>query len=101
MPDIPFTQFLLPDGRQKAVTIDRPREVAERVQFMIKMGCRFEIEMLSTGEISLAVEHGDDTYAIEIVPNGPEVPLAVDRIVRDGYAQMQREAARPPRKTSL
>jgi hypothetical protein len=96
MSAIPFTQFMMPNGRQVPVTIDRPREIADRAAFLISQGCRFEIEMLRTGEISMAVEHGDDTWAIEIVPNGPEVLPAVDRIVVDAYMVLQREASRPP-----
>lgn len=79
---IPFTQFLMPDGRRTSVEIDRPEEVESIAQRLILFGCRFEIEMLRTGEISMTVERGEDeTLAIEVCPNGPDVPVCVDRLV--------------------
>lgn len=79
---IPFTQFLMPDGRRTHVEIDRPPEIEAKAHSLIQCGCRFEIEMLRTGQISMTVERGEDeTLAIEVCPNGPDVPVCVDRIV--------------------
>lgn len=84
---VPFTQFLRPDGRQQSVTIDRPTEVVEAAQQLIARGCRFEIELLRTGEVSMeccrTVDGETQTLAMEIVANGPPVCDAVDRLVRD------------------
>lgn len=80
---IPFTQYLLPDGRQREVFIDRPEKIEAQAQLIIKRGLRFECEMLTDGEVSLTIhdpKKGED-IAIEIVPNGTEVPKAVDRLV--------------------
>ena len=93
--EIPFVQFLRPNGRQVRITIDtrvlHPGESAETdqlVQRILAAGYRFEAEVLSTGEASFEclkdVPDPDcnDTVAMEIVPNGPEVPAAVLRLVR-------------------
>jgi hypothetical protein len=37
--------------------------------------------MLTTGEISLTIADDDGDVDIEVVPNGPEVPAAVDRLI--------------------
>jgi len=79
---IPFTQYLRPDGRKRDVTIERSPEVEALAQRFIASGGKFECEELRTGEASFtAVKYGRDV-AIELVPNGPAVPAAVDRVVR-------------------
>jgi hypothetical protein len=83
MERIPFTQYLLPDGRTRPTAFDAPDDVAARARAIIAAGHRFECEVLTTGEVSLTihdVENGED-LAIEVVPNGPEVPEAVVRLV--------------------
>ena len=82
---IHFTQFVRPNGRQQITGIDRPPDVEAQAAKIIAAGGRFEIEVLTTGEISLeaVIDEDDDirSLAIEICENGPEVPLAVDRLV--------------------
>lgn len=81
MPEIHFTQFMRPAGRPVDVSIDRPTPVAALAERLIQRGYGFECEQLSTGEVSLTIvdEHGDQD--IEIVANGPDVPLAIDRMI--------------------
>ena len=84
--EIPFTQFLMPDGRQRSVKIDRPDDIGDKAKQLVASGCRLEIEMLQTGEISMTVERdGDDgeidLLAQEVCTNGPPVPLAVDKLI--------------------
>lgn len=80
---VPVTQFMLPDGRRKAITVERPREIAERAHKIIGRGLRFEAEVLMTGQVSLTVsDPGEEVdLFIEISPNGPEVLEAFDRLV--------------------
>lgn len=85
---IPFTQYLRPDGRKTPVEIDRPPEIEEMAQKFIADGGYFECEETRTGHASLtaghpAYEQGD--LAIEVVLNGPDVPDAVDRLVRKAH----------------
>jgi hypothetical protein len=90
MTDIPFTQYLRPDGRPVPVTINRPDEIATQAQRFIDMGGRFECEHLTTGHASLTAVWHDEDIAIEVVMNGIPVPEAVDRLVRKAM-----ERARP------
>lgn len=79
---IPFTQYLRPAGRTRVVRIDRPAEVEATAHRLIDAGVRFEAEVLTTGEVSLTAEDRDgEQLAIEVVPNGPGVSEAVDRLV--------------------
>lgn len=83
MAQIAFRQFLLPHGREAIVHIDRPEEIAAKAEKITAKGLRFECEMLSGySSVSLTItcpEKGD--LAIEVVSNGPEVPIAVDRLI--------------------
>jgi len=86
--EIPFTQFLMPDGRQRPMIIDRPDDVGEKAKQLLESGCRLEIEMLQTGQISMTVERDQsdgeiDLLAQEICSNGPSVPIAVDKLINE------------------
>jgi len=84
MPHIDFTQYLMPNGRRKTVSIERPTEVYQKAKALMLAGYRFEIEVLSTGEIHMDCSHGADDegpVAVEVCANGPDVPIAVDRLV--------------------
>lgn len=90
---IPFTQYLRPDGGRQQITIERPKEIEELAQRLIVCGYRFEIEMLTTGEVSIEVVRDipdpdcTDSLALEICQNGPGtekalgVPETVDRLI--------------------
>ena len=79
--DIPFTQYLRPDGRRRYTTIDRPSHVAAKAAEILAAGFRFECEEMMSGQVSLTIGDDDGDYAIEVVPNGPAVPDAVDRLI--------------------
>lgn len=83
MASIPFTQYLMPHGRKSEVSIDRPDDVAAKAREIIAKGFRFECEMLSDyGTVFLAItDPGKGDMECEIVPNGPEVPDAIDRMI--------------------
>lgn len=91
--EIPFTQYLRPDGRKRAVSIERPAEVVEVAHRLITAGYRFECEELATGHVSLTVvdPHDEGDIAIQVVPNGPEVPNAVDRLIADAMKHMENQ----------
>ena len=84
---IPFTQYMRPDGRKVPVTIARPDEIESLAQAFIDRGGWFECEHLTTHEVSLTacfnVDDEPEDIAIRVVPNGPEVPGAVDELVRE------------------
>jgi len=79
--NIPFTQYLMPDGRKRDVSISRPKEIYDKVLDIIDAGYRFEAEVLTTGQVSLTITGKDEDVDIEVVENGPKVPLAVDNMV--------------------
>lgn len=80
MPNIFFTQFLRPDGRRNIIAIDRPPHICAVADKLLSAGLKFEAEILIGGKVSLTITSRDQDEAIEICDNGPEVPLAVDRL---------------------
>lgn len=92
---IPFTQFKRPDGRKVPVTIERPPEVEALAKSIMQAGCRFEIEVLMTGQISMEIVRDVpdpdiyDSIAREICSNGPAVDTAVDKMIRDAAALLE------------
>lgn len=82
MTDIPFTQYLMPNGRKSPVTIDLPDDIAAKAQAIIERGYRFECEMLSDySTVSLTISNYDDDHEIEVCKNGPEVPQRIDAMI--------------------
>lgn len=80
-----FTQYMRPDGRKVPVEIDCSEEIEALAGEFIAAGGYFECEHLRTNHASLTAGHPDaeqGDIAIELVPNGPKVPEAVDRLVR-------------------
>lgn len=94
---IQFTQFLMPDGRQQDVEITRPAEIEGLASELRDAGNRFEIEMLSDYKtISMTIEDDDEDGEIilrgmEVVENGPDVPIAVDKMIKEAHAHWKGE----------
>jgi hypothetical protein len=66
---IPFTQYLLPDGRTKAVYFETDEEVGEKAKALLEKGCHFDVEILTTGVVSLTCEKDENLLAIELYEN--------------------------------
>ena len=86
MSDIPFTQYLRPNGRKVPVFIDRPETISSKAVAIIAAGNCFECEQLMSGLISLTIfgknKEGEEVdLAIELVTNNKAVPAAIDRMV--------------------
>jgi len=79
--NIPFTQYLLPHGRKNEVSIERSKDIYDKAMDIIEAGHCFEVEMLNNGLIHMTITNNDDDQNGEIVNNGPEVPIAVDRMI--------------------
>jgi hypothetical protein len=62
-----------------------PKELADRAFALIKNGFFFECEVLMDGTVSMTCEGPDSDengpIAIELCPNGPEVPTAVRKLI--------------------
>ncbi len=94
---IAFTQFLRPHGRRQTIAIERPAEVEAQAAQLMGAGARFEIEELMTGMVSIEIladnpKDADEPHslALELAPNGPQVPNAVDLAVRTALLEAQR-----------
>lgn len=95
---IPFTQYLRPDGRTRVVQVERPADIEALAQRCLAAGVRFEVEELMTLEASLAAVRDTpdgeiESLSIQVVPNGPEVLEATDRLIREAAARIAKEAA--------
>lgn len=91
---VPFTQFLMPDGRRREVTFECKEEFDSAVKFLLDFGARFECEILSIGAVSLTVEfftpdREDLTLAHEISANGPEVTEAVEKLITNAVQALK------------
>jgi len=84
MGQIPFTQYLLPNGAKQSTSIEMDDEISALAGELIAKGYRFECEILTTSDVSLTCVDPKDTgdIAIVICKNGPEVPSAVAKLVR-------------------
>ena len=78
---IPFIQYMRPNGRAKQITIERSDSIELLAQHVMSKGARFEIEQLMNGAVSMTCAYKDEDIEIELCSNGPEVPVAVDRLV--------------------
>lgn len=79
---IPFTQYLRPNGEPRDESIERSAEIEKLALEAYEKGVRYEAEVLRTGEVSLTAMLDGDAVAHEVVPNGPAVLDAVDRLVK-------------------
>jgi hypothetical protein len=87
---IPFTQYLRPDGRKRPVEIDMPPPIEHLALQFIKAGGRYECEELRTGQVSFTAVFDDDDIALELCQNGPDVPCAVEMVVRKSISFLDR-----------
>jgi hypothetical protein len=91
---IPFTQYLRPDGRKVDEGIDMPAEIEALAQRFLRAGGRYEAEVLREGTVSFTavyrVNEEPQDIAIELCPNGPDVPYAVEMLVRKSIAWLDR-----------
>jgi len=91
MDTIRFTQYLRPDGRQRTVYFecDNP-EVTAKAKDIERRGFIFECEELMNGMVSLTINdlHEEEDLAMELVMNGPGVPGAVEKLVKEFHAEM-------------
>jgi hypothetical protein len=90
---VAFTQFLLPRGERLPTSIDMSADVEAMADRLIAAGYRFECEVLRTGHVHVdccgpALDgSGEDLpLASEICSNGPEVPQAVEQMIREAHA---------------
>ncbi len=82
MPNIPFTRFHLPMGRQTPTELEVDQETADAAAKIIAAGFRFTVEILSNGSVSQCIEDRDvGDYDCVICANGPDVPAKAREMV--------------------
>ena len=82
MISVNFTQYLRPDGRPRSVRCEVADDLADDLNTIFNNSCWLTCEELSTGEAVFYITNADGDLHLQIVPNGPEVPAAVDRLIR-------------------
>ena len=93
---IKFTQYLRPNGRTTEIDIDRSTEIEKKAIDLIKLNCKFEIEELMTGMVSMTVEYPyghekreESPFVMELVPNGSKVPEIVDKLINRAWEKRE------------
>lgn len=90
--DVVFTQYLRPHGQQRQVWITMSPDIKALANILTSHGYVFEIEELTNGMVSMTVEHPkeqeDGPLAHELCQNGPTVPLAVAKLIRNGHERL-------------
>lgn len=72
-------QFIMPHGKQKLTECPLPIKMKPLYDRMMGSGCRFEVEMLRTGEVSATItrletdQRDGEDIDIRITANGPAV----------------------------
>ena len=83
--EVEVTQYMRPTGRPEPNTTLIDGSLASEYQAMMARGLTFGAEVLMSGMVSLTIEdlvHEEDV-AIRVVPNGPEVPAAMEDMLRN------------------
>lgn len=83
--DIPFMQFLFPQGAKKLVEISRPKEIAAKALALMAKGFVFEIENKNEVIWMTAIHKKREIMVDRICGNGPEVAKTVDSLINETY----------------
>ena len=92
---IPFTQYLRPNGRKRQEFFQVDGQTAVDATRLLDAGLVFEVEVLTTNEVSLTVSNGETDIAIEISKNGIEVLDAVARLMTSAKGVLEAGDAFP------
>ena len=81
--NVEFIQFMRPNGRKTMISIDVADDLTDHVRMIHAAHLHLTAEVLQTQEISLCIEDSErGDFACQVCSNGPEVPLAVDKLIR-------------------
>jgi hypothetical protein len=84
MRHIPFTQYLRPNGRKRALMFAADDAVVDKADAIIAAGLTFETEELMNGMVSSTITHeeeGDQAFAV--TANGPDVVDKITKMILD------------------
>lgn len=91
---IKFTHYARPDGRTTIVYFtNADPELKRKADAIVAAGHRFEIEQLRDGTISITIFslNLEEDVAIELSPNGPQLPDAVEKLINHFYPRINPE----------
>lgn len=91
---VPFTQYMRPHGHKMQVYIDLPEEIEAMAKEINNAGFRFEVEMLTTGDVSATISDNNGDYEFNIGPNDARVPERMSDLIRSGYRRLDEIKAR-------
>jgi hypothetical protein len=81
---------MMPNGREVRSSTELPMDSHAAYLEMQKHGCRFEAEMLTTGQVSVTISDGKGDVDIEVSPNGPEVQKGMVAMLNRGRWRINR-----------
>ena len=86
---IPFTQYMRPTGRQVDTVFDSSElgdDISDKAKALLEAGCKFESEVLSTGEVHMDCQDIDgELLANVLADNGPVVVEKVGKLVEEAW----------------
>lgn len=86
---VPFTQYLMPNGRKQAVEIPLSEPIEKMAHELIERGHKFECEMLRdyvTCSFTIsAIDPNEPDVAITLCKNGPDVPVKIEEMITKFY----------------
>jgi hypothetical protein len=65
-----------------------PEDVEAKARVLLEKGCHFDVEILTTGMISLTCEKDDDLISIAVCENGPAVIDSVRAIIESATKKL-------------
>ena len=74
-------QFLRPAGQPTWTETNLTLETMPLYRDMIAHGCRFEAEVLTTGEVSVTISNGDEDVDCTVTANGPDVQRGMSEML--------------------
>ena len=90
MGDVTFTEYLLPDGKRRSLTITCEDEIADKANALRAEGWQFEIETLQTGKVHLDCCNDEEQLANEVVEDRYSVvKRAIDNLISNAYDRLQ------------
>jgi hypothetical protein len=90
MADVPFTQYVPPNGRREPVVFETDDAHAEKAQAIRDRGFDFEIEVLRTGDVSATIADPilEEDVEIVVAKNGPPIASGIEAMIDRFHSTM-------------
>ena len=87
---IPFTEYVPPNGETRPKFVTVSGQDAERAKFIVDFGWKFEVELLSTGLVSMTVSDGHRDVAIALAKNDNKIYEALSNLITETVLKLRR-----------